>query len=553
MDSFREIKARRGYSISYMGKTLLSTIDPVTQGERLAGKTPLKERTLYFCPSPLYGYGLSLLLEKIPPDSKVICVEADEKLFEVSCNAINEIDKTCPLIKAKTSESVCAYIRDTYGERAFRRVEPIHLTGGWQLYPELYEDMARALRREIALEWGNAITMIHLGRLYARNFIRNLSLLPSSEQLASLNFLSAPVLVLGAGPSLDSILDEFTALWGTEIPEPEKRPFKIICVDTCLPCLLERAIVPDLVVILESQHWNLGDFIGGRSHKIDTILDLSSLPASSRVLEGKRYLCWTAWTELGLFRRLREAGILNEAVAPLGSVGLSAVALALNAGSGPVLTGGLDFSYTPEAYHSSSTPEHTARYIRQNRFQSLINPNLAYRKKTFPASSKNGKTVRSDPVMRNYRDLFEEEFGGNPRLLDIDGPGLPLGLKTISPSEAFAVLRGEAALSSPWKIPVKEAAAAVQTRQMEDFIRREIKSLLDLRDMLSGSSAQEPERLEELLLNADYVWAHFPEYAGRGKSRQPGKELSFLKRVRIEIDPFIKCWEMSLLELDRNK
>ena len=83
MDSFKELPARaapdgrQGYSISYMGKTLLSRVDPITQGERLAAEIPIQERTLYFCPSPLYGYGLSVLLEKLPENSALLCVEAD--------------------------------------------------------------------------------------------------------------------------------------------------------------------------------------------------------------------------------------------------------------------------------------------------------------------------------------------------------------------------------------------------------------------------------------------------------------------------------------------
>ncbi|MCL2319371.1 MAG: hypothetical protein FWC45_04745, partial [Treponema sp.] len=96
MDTPRELPARRGFSVSYRGKTLLSRIDPVAQGERLAAEIPAKERTLYFCPSPLYGYGLSLFLERLRTDARlkqsaVLCAEADEQLFEITEKAFSGI------------------------------------------------------------------------------------------------------------------------------------------------------------------------------------------------------------------------------------------------------------------------------------------------------------------------------------------------------------------------------------------------------------------------------------------------------------------------------
>ena len=566
-----EVPARRGFSISHGGKTLLSRIDPVAQGERAAAEITVKERTLYLCPSPLYGYGLSLFLGRLSSEiekknSAVLCVEADEKLFEISQKALGEMEasflelkfheaNTFALAKASDPEQICAFVRETWGERMFRRVEVIRLSAGWQLFPGLYENIEAALKREIAVEWGNAITLIKLGRLYARNLIRNLALLGESKNISALNLGSSPVLALGAGPSMDSFLDELSLLAGGNIRKPDQRRFKIICADTCLPALHERGILPDLAVILESQHWNLKDFSGIRGLEIDAAIDLSALPASARVLGGCRFFFATPWTNLRLFTRLNEAGLLPKTFAPLGSVGLSVVALALSAGSGPVLITGLDFSYTPDAYHARSTPGRADRERKQNRFRSIINAGAAFREGSFPALSETGKPVRSDPSMRNYRDLFEQEFGGNPRLLNIAGAGLSLGVKTVSAAEALAILNGEGggAVHKEAAVPPfqpGDLSADWQREKIETFIRREINILKELRDMLSGEIPLNEGRLEELLDTADYAWAHFPECAGAGGQRTGGKrplctDLGFLKRVRTEIEPFLKCWGTS--------
>ena len=554
-----ELPTGRGFSVSYRGKTLLSRVDPVAQCERLAAGIPVKDRTLYLCPSPLYGYGLSILLDKLEANSAVLCVEADEKLFALSKANLKRYSDNpsvfsngrslnpLALAHAKDPGEICALARETWGKRIFRRVEVVRFSGGWQLSRQLYEDIETALRREIAIEWGNAMTLIRLGRLYARNLVRNLALLPGSESLSALDFSSQPVLVLGAGPSLDSVLEEAGVLAG------EKRRFRIVCVDTCLPALLERSISPDLVVVLESQHWNLADFSGARGRKIDAALDLSALPASGRVLAGKRYFFATPWTRLALFGRLEAEGFLPKTFPPMGSVGLSSVALALAATRGPVFTAGIDFSYTLDAYHGRSTPGRRNLENKQSRFRTLINAGAAFREGTFVTLSKSGEKVRSDPALRNYRDLFEEEFGANPQIFDIAGSGLPLGIKTLSVAEAFTLLDGGGAIlneidekaSIPGE-PARNFSANPLWEKLQDFMRREMGLLTELKETLSGNVP--PEHLEGLLDDCDYLWAHFPECAGTG-CRPPSTDISFLKRVRTEIDPFLKLWEMSLWEV----
>jgi hypothetical protein len=72
----RPVAARRGFSVSYKGKTLLSTMDPASLADKTVEALPQSRETLYFCPSPLYGYGLALLLDRISaePGSAVLCV-----------------------------------------------------------------------------------------------------------------------------------------------------------------------------------------------------------------------------------------------------------------------------------------------------------------------------------------------------------------------------------------------------------------------------------------------------------------------------------------------
>ena len=545
-----EIPAKQGFSVYYRGKTLLSRINPISQADRLVSEIKLREKTLYLCPSPLYGYGLESLLERLKKEkeasgSAILCVEADEKLFCLSNSTMPRIlqEKNIAFLRAGNSKEVCAFVLKNWGQRVYRRVETIRLSGGWQLCSGLYAEIEAVLRKEIAVEWSNAMTLIRLGRLYARNLIRNLALLGGNESSFP-DYGALPVLVLGAGPSLDPFLNELSLLWGGSIPAPEKRRFKIVCVDSCLTALNEREITPDLAIVLESQQWNLRAFIGLKDKGINAAMDLSSLPASTRILGGKKSFFATAWTSLGILRRLEKAGILPEAIAPMGSVGLYAVAIALRSGTGPVITSGIDFSYSLDACHARSTPVHRELEIRQSRFESAIPAGTAFRNGTFHEVSKTRQRVYSDPAMRNYRDLFKQEFSSNKRLLDIKGSGLPLGVKTISASEAFTILKGNIKSESELNPGEK-----IHRQRIIDFIHSEIERLKELKDILTGAASCEGELLEKLLDEEDYLWAHFPECAGAGGRRPPATDLNFLTRVRIEIEPFLKCWNISLTEL----
>jgi len=523
------------------GITLLSGIEPVRRAEKAADAVSVKDRTLFFCPSPLYGYGLSRLLERIEkeePSCAVLCIEADAELFELAKKNIPPPligDKKFCLTNICEIEKLYALINSKWGSRAFRRVELLKFTGGFQLFPEIYDSLCGALRREFATDWSNVLTLTKLGRLYIRNMLRNIPLVSRFSSLADLSFNDAPVLVLGAGPSLDDVLDRLNL----ELHITKERKFKIICVDTCLGALKDRGIVPDLTVILESQHWNLRDFIGVKGWNVPAVVDLSSLPASTKLLTGNGYLFFTPWTNLRIFERLKQAELLPAVISPLGSVGLTAVEIARRVTSGKIICAGLDFSFTADKYHARGTPGHRGKLNLQTRLLRLFN-NAAFKESSVTAVSKSKLNIYTNPIMKNYRNLFEQEFGSDGRVYDIEGTGLPLGVKTLSLNEVIETFETEEILTEPQR----HGGCVVNDKESKicSFINDEKKRLEELRSMLTGEAAVDEERLKILIEECDYLYAHFPDYAGGDVSAQQLdiKDSSFLKRVRMEIDPMLK-------------
>jgi len=539
---------------SYKGKTLLSRVDPAGKADRVADSVQIIDGTLYLCPSPLYGYGLERLLSRLEqsPNSAVLCIEAEPELFAISSGYFSETLKRSPklrLTSRRDAAGLCALIRKEWGARVFRRLQVLRLNGGWQLYPDL-NDLEDALRREIALDWGNAMTLAKLGRRYIRNMIRNLALIPKHPSIDRLTFGGEPVLALGAGPSLDPVLDALALRFGEAAQQPETRPFRIVCVDTCLPALRERGIKADLAIILESQHWNLDDFTGLSGWGVPAAFDLSALPRSANVLGSRLFLFFTPWTQLDIFRRLETAGLLPASMVPLGSVGLNAAAVSMRLTRGVIITAGIDFSFTLDSYHARSSPSHLARLRRQNRFTSLLNTEAAFAQTVFHAVSKTGGKVLSNPGMKHYRSLFETQFGGcSDRLFDIAGSGLPLGIKTLSMEEAFSLLITCNDTVNGYNNNMNTLTGNDQTdcnEKLRDFAFGELDRLTLLRNILTGEAPMDYGCLAGLVDECDYLWAHFPDYAA--SSRRPDlAAVSFLKRLRAEIDPFLKLWELTAI------
>jgi hypothetical protein len=557
-----------GRGFQWNGKTLLSGIDPEGRAERIAEAVPVTDRTLYLCPSPLYGYGLERLLARLAffPHSALLCIEAEPELFTLAQKHCGPDLKSSPQLRLTNrceEGALCALLRREWPPRFFRRVEIVRLNGGWQIHRGLYDTLAASLRREITLDWTNAMTLTKLGRRYIRNALRNLGLIPHCRPLHDLSFGEGPVLVLGAGPSLDKTLDLLRSHFGQALLNPAERPFKIICVDTCLSALKERRITPDLAVILESQHWNLEDFTGLSGWNIPAALDLSALPRSADVLSGELFLFFTPWTELNIFERMDAAGLVPTPLPPLGSVGLSAVAIARLLSGGTIITAGLDFSFTMDSSHARSTPEHKKRLRRHNRFKSLLNADAAFGQAVFAAVSKTGHRVFSNPPMRNYRDLFEREFGGKndgAPLFDMDGGvidnGLPLGIKTLSQEAAYKALSGGVSVTPNNRPSVNGTASHNENTSVAEklsaFICDEQNRLILLRNMLAGDAAMDYAALARLVDECDYLWAHFPDYAAAARrltqaELEAGSDsaISFLKRLRVEIEPFLRLYTLS--------
>jgi hypothetical protein len=508
----RAVPAKRGYSVLYEGKALLSTVDPVAASERLITSLPKDERTLYLCVSPLFGFGLPRLLDTMHPTSALLCLEAEKPLADFASEhlppEITRHPRFALLAGSLTGTSPAqafALILKTWGPRVFRRIVRFNLSAGSVLHALRYQSIEDTLRREITLAWENAATLMKLGRRYALNFLRNIRLLDTTPSIETCpcfsecpkggksRQLSLPIHVLGAGPSLDRFFTDYDG-------------GGIVCVDTALSALRARSVHAGLAVALEAQHWNLRDFVGCRDTAAALAMDLSALPATFDALDSRMFLFFTPWTPLRIFGRLKNANLLPLEMPPLGNVGVTAYALARHLfPSREIVPHGLDFAFTIDRYHCRDSPGHIDRLRRLDRFHSPLSAASALHPSTFAAVNEQGEPVRQDPVMRRYKEVF----------LTVQQKKITAGTPCSPPPSG--------------------------RRKTVAVFREEIQAeLTQIRRILSGREKASGEDLQTLLNNNDFLFAHYPDYACTN-SRANIEDLSFLKRIRAEIDAFIKA------------
>src|SRR6056297_1024289 len=468
-----------GTSIVFKNKELYSRSSPRTRAEERAAAFELESHTLYILASPLLWYGVSNLLKKLPPSSHIIAVEQEPQLaalsishqpLELSRNEQLDIgfhpeggleaeapDGNNPAsgsAETKTPESGAAgdifksipALVEKLGIERFRRVRVLTLNGGYRLNSRRYTELVQLLEEEIQQFWHNKYTLMHMLPLWIKNILRNLALCtfpadasskkpdPKTAHLKSrprfgLPKSSLPVLVAGAGPSLDTHIDFIRRYRDT---------IYLLTVDTAYSVLLQHDIKPDMVVVQESQFYNLYDFIYQPRIEADILADISSYPQVIRLGAGDIYLYATEFVHTQLFSRLQEAELLPPRIPPLGSVGTTAVHAALSITDSTVILAGIDFAFPPGQTHARGAPRHQLNLQHSHRFLGIEDmwPRTTKGVTTTPdASDAFGVPMRTTPSLRRYADNFARVFNSLDRMLLLKPRGLPLGIPELTQAE----------------------------------------------------------------------------------------------------------------------
>ena len=480
------VQTSQGFSILYQNKYLYSKYNPSrTITENIASLTVLPG-TLFLCCSPVLMYGLKELTQKLKENCFILACELEDELysFSLSQNDYNALNNFSWLTKNEAIHLPELLQKDSYTLKSgislpkagtFKRVVRIDFSAGTSFNESLYNEIYSYSVNSIMTFWKNRITLTRFGRKYSLDLFNNLKILGETTPLgAYFSKIEKPLVLFGAGESTEEGIKQ--------IKENQNNYF-ILCADTALPPLVKAGIKPDGVFLEEAQSVILNAFTGVLGNDIHFYASLSSVPQLSHLTDKKQISFFTSvYADSPFLNELINRDFMPPANPPFGSVGLTMVYYALKFRkdtSIPVYIYGLDFSYSVGKTHANGTPAHKRVLLKSNRLLPPHNISSAFSNTSSSEKGKNNKSVITDPLLKSYRDLFNNYFQNETNLFDSSDSGLKLSIPAKKPEAPST--------TQPEKMPAdSESFTQKQKDEIKNYLENEKKSLIKIRDILTG-------------------------------------------------------------------
>lgn len=202
-------------------------------------------------------------------------------------------------------------------------------------FPVLAEATRRALRVTLDRIAASAATTRAYGRRWIRNACRSFLLV---DALVVPRREGAPILVVGAGPSLEAAIEDVL---------PLRDRFRIFAVSSALRALRARGLEPDLVVATDGGYWSRLHLYPLAEAGTPRASPLSALPSAS--LRNEILLLDQGW-----FPETELCALLGSpmGIPGHGTVTGTALALAARLGTGPLIAAGFDFAASAASSHA---------------------------------------------------------------------------------------------------------------------------------------------------------------------------------------------------------
>ena len=507
------------------------------------GRLFTADSCLYLLFSPGLGYGLSWLLRNpLPASSLLIIFEGDESLFPFYHAQTSELAMAVqPAKPARQSNQLGNAIRTQYEywkklrqkletlpnvmfcpqqdtdaqlhwliEQLFYSHRPLRRTRGLRFCGQAqsinYTLLEKRAFQLIQQKWQNHSTTLFMSPLWIKNAFANCLHNLGTMELTSLPALlgNRPIILCGAGISLEAVL--------AEIRHRQADGYAIAAVDTALPTLIESGIVPQIVVMLESQFANMDDFIASSVLRYlkDSLFIHDILAHSPTVRCFPHRMAFVSRFAASNFFSLLPKNI--PVVPPLGSVGPTALYILLHYSNSSIFFCGFDFAFPRGRTHSKSAPAH--QHVLRTATRLLPPTHWALEVPRHIRLSIEGASYLSDSLMKSYADRFAE-------IIKLKGKNMAMPLSHHQPAETSAQILTEEKGTWP---QVQVWPASTPAGNYRQTIYRHLRNMLQLQERLGNllrllapgrllSSEAETQGWQEILDDLetyDFLWRFLP-------------------------------------------
>lgn len=375
-----------------------------------------------------YGFGLGyhvielakLLKEKSGAGPKLILIEPDIGHFFAAMSILDwtpvfEIEKLVIAVGAP-AEAVLPLLEDgsqvNIGETGVSDACFFDLPAFTAHAAPYFDTLRSIIKRNQRKNEINAATLKKFGRLWCKNSLKNLGQYGKCGQVGSLENKAfdeegnvLPFLIIGAGPSLETILPY--------IKELQERCLTV-CVETALRALLRAGVQPDFVILTDPQFWAYRHIAGLSAPESCFITEVSAWPAVFRFKCRNLLLCASQFP-VGQFVQSK----LELAPGDLGtggSVASSAWNFARLAGAREIYTAGLDFAFPNKQTHIKGSSAEQTYHTLASRLKSpdKFTANALYSANATTGTDYAGSPVLTDSRMKMFAWWFEARLAACP-------------------------------------------------------------------------------------------------------------------------------------------
>ncbi len=533
------VETARGVSVLYKNRHLFSRFDPQKAFTSVLHTTSILDESLIVCISPVLEFPVTAIIKKLKDDSIKNCfalaVEHDTMLYDFFHSQIgeslqsenfasicieNETDISLLLEGMPNSSRMQG--KELPNISGFKRVIVFEASSEVNLHRDFYSSVVHYTQNSISQFWKNRMTLVKLGKLFSKNTLVNVRNL-SHSITAVKQCIVKPILVVGAGTSLDDTISFI---------KKHNNYFYVLSIAAAVQSLSSQGIKIDAIVSLEGQFATDKAFIGLENKDVLFFADIASRPSVFKLFTNVS-LFLSEYTKSALLERIKKLFPSMLVLPPLGSVGLTAVELALflrNSVDTPVFFTGLDFAFPVGKTHAKESPHVRESLNNSNKLLPVGNVAMSFRHGTFEVKN-SSKNLVSDSGLKVYTDLFNERYKNVENLFNLSEYGMVNNSFYCNEQKAERIL---SKYSVNWQY--ENAFENIDnSKVVEQFYQCEKEKLEEIKNMLTGKVVLNEKKLLELLEECSYLYMHFPDAHKGTNLRQ-----DFLNRVRGEVDVFLK-------------
>ncbi len=329
---------------------LCSKYDPVKEASKLAATYDYAPTSDLVFSGFGCGYHILEVLKRKNSHGVIAVVEADIELFR---HIIEYIDIT-PIVRderiylfvGESLNAVYDFLTNYALSILANSISLLEYPAAVRLAPSYYEGLRKTVRDVYSWAKVNANTQISKSREFAGNVIANYGEMLENPGVASLFglFKNIPVFVVSAGPSLDKNADYLKLVGDKGV---------IISVDSAFKGLVDRGIIPDIVVSIDFGERNKRYLEDVDTSGTALVFDPEVYPDIPRNYNGKKFSIHLPGKSLSdwFAENVVDKGAVEKGM----SVSHTAFLLAYKMGGNPIVLVGQDLAYTGDNWHAKGS------------------------------------------------------------------------------------------------------------------------------------------------------------------------------------------------------